>query len=199
MNASEATNELATALASAQAEMKNAPMNRVNPHFKNKYADLAAIRDTTLPTLNKHGISLIQATEITDAGLVLATRLSHKSGQFVESVYPLPTGAAPQVLGSALTYARRYSWASICGIAAEDDDDAEIASTNNGATKTNGNAHDAPITSAQLATIRNAINEVDADESLFTKYLKVPSLDRLPASRYDGAMAALDAKRAKVQ
>ena len=36
-------NELAAALAKAQGAMNNATMNRINPHFKSKYADLAAL------------------------------------------------------------------------------------------------------------------------------------------------------------
>ena len=38
-------NELAAALAKAQGAMNNATMNRINPHFKSKYADLAALWD----------------------------------------------------------------------------------------------------------------------------------------------------------
>ena len=40
-----AGNALAAALAKAQGEMKNAGLNKVNPHFKSKYADLPTIRD----------------------------------------------------------------------------------------------------------------------------------------------------------
>jgi hypothetical protein len=51
---SEQINELVTALAKAQAEMQNAPYNQTNPAFKSKYADLASIRDATIPSLTKH-------------------------------------------------------------------------------------------------------------------------------------------------
>jgi hypothetical protein len=59
--------------------------------------------------------------------MVLVTRLGHASGQFIDSVYPLPNSNKPHEMGSAITYARRYSWAAICGIAAEEDDDANAA------------------------------------------------------------------------
>lgn len=193
MNTSENIDALATALALAQAEMTNAAYNKVNPGFKSRYADLAAIREVTLPALNKNGLALIQTTQFAEGRLMLVTRLAHKGGQWIEGTYPIAISDKPQVMGSALTYARRYAWAALCGITAEEDDDAEVASK----TKSNGNGHEAPITSEQLKTLRVAINEVDADEALFTKYLKVPSLDKLPAGRFDGALAALDAKRAK--
>jgi hypothetical protein len=118
-----ATHELMAALAKAQAEMDNAPMNSENPHFRSKYADLASIRNATIPALSKHGLSLHQVTRIDGSGMVLVTRLGHASGQFIDSVYPLPNSNKPHEMGSAITYARRYSWAAICGIAAEEDDD----------------------------------------------------------------------------
>jgi hypothetical protein len=122
-----ATHELMAALAKAQAEMDNAPMNSENPHFRSKYADLASIRNATIPALSKHGLSLHQVTRIDGSGMVLVTRLGHASGQFIDSVYPLPNSNKPHEMGSAITYARRYSWAAICGIAAEEDEDGNAA------------------------------------------------------------------------
>lgn len=126
MRTSETIAELATALASAQGEMSNAVYNRQNPHFRSKYADLASVRDATIPALSKHGLSIAQVTSFdADRSFILTTRLSHASGQWMESEYPLPLQPdKPQVMGSAQTYARRYAWASICGIAADEDDDA---------------------------------------------------------------------------
>lgn len=132
MKTSEQINELATALAKAQFGMKNAMLNKTNPHFKSRYADLAAIRDAVIPELSMNGIAAIQGTHfITDMLMVLSTRLLHSSGQWIESEYPIVLDPnKPQVMGSALTYARRYSLAAICGIAAEEDDDANAASKN---------------------------------------------------------------------
>jgi hypothetical protein len=124
---SEQINELVTALAKAQAEMQNAPYNQTNPAFKSKYADLASIRDATIPALAKHGLSLFQMTKLNGEGMSLVTRLAHSSGQWIESTYPLPIADRPHIMGSAITYARRYSWAAICGIAAEADDDGNEA------------------------------------------------------------------------
>lgn len=128
MKTSEQLNELAGALAKAQIEMGNAAFNKVNPHFKNKYADLAAIRDAVVPILAKHNIAVIQPPVMGDGVLIVTTRLMHSSGQWIESEYPIinDTGK-PQAMGSALTYARRYSLAAICGIASEEDDDGEAA------------------------------------------------------------------------
>lgn len=124
---SENTNELAAALALAQGAMKAATFNKMNPHFKNRYADLAAVIDAIRVPLAANGLSYSQTTEIREGGFVLVTTLRHSSGQWIASEYPLPIAAKPQELGSALTYARRYSLSAIACIAADDDDDAEGA------------------------------------------------------------------------
>jgi len=124
---SEQINELSAALAKAQATMKAAPFDRTNPHFKNKYATLASVIDTIRKPLADAGLSYTQTTQLRDNGFVLVTTLRHASGQWVESEYPLPVASKPQELGSALTYARRYSLSALVCIAADDDDDAEGA------------------------------------------------------------------------
>jgi hypothetical protein len=124
---SETVNELAAALAAAQGEMENAALNQQNPHFKSRYADLAAIRNATIPVLAKHGLSLLQTTDFNPTDFLLTTRLMHSSGQWVESIYPIPVSDRPHIMGSALTYARRYSWAALTGIAAEEDEDGNAA------------------------------------------------------------------------
>jgi hypothetical protein len=121
---SEQVNEIAAALAKAQATMKNAALNKVNPHFRSKYADLAGIRDTVVPSLAANGIAVVQTL---DAASCVLTRLIHTSGQWIESVCPIPSVPDMQKMGSAITYARRYSLSAICGIAADEDDDANEA------------------------------------------------------------------------
>jgi hypothetical protein len=123
----EPVNELMAALAAAQGEMSNAAMDGKNPHFNSRYATLAAIRDATIPHLAKHGLSIHQVTRMNGNAMLLATRLGHSSGQMIESVYPIQVSDKPHIMGSAITYARRYSWAAITGIAAEEDDDANAA------------------------------------------------------------------------
>lgn len=126
MRTSESINELAAALAKAQGELKPAPKDSVNPHFRSKFADLASCMTTALPVLARHGLSLIQAPTFSDGAMTLVTRLAHSSGQWVEASWPLPV-AKPQEMGSAMTYGRRYSLA-LFGLVTDEDDDAEAAS-----------------------------------------------------------------------
>lgn len=160
------TNELAKALAAAQGEMKNATLNKINPHFKSKYADLAAVRDATIPALSKHGLAITQRTLFRDGNFLLVTRLEHSGGQFIESDYPLPLDVGkPQIMGSATTYARRYSWAALCGIAAEEDDDAEAAQTNGDRQSARGTAPK----SAVVAAVASAMEPQNGEGGKATK------------------------------
>lgn len=119
---SEQFNEIAAALAKAQGAMSNADKNASNPHFKSKYADLAAVREATVPHLAANGIAIVQQIQSDEGGMVLRSTLIHSSGQWLASVFPVPQMQRVQELGSYITYARRYSWMGLCGIAPEDDD-----------------------------------------------------------------------------
>lgn len=128
MKTSDTINELAAALAKAQGSMKNATLNKTNPHFRSKYADLAQIRDAITPALSQNNIAVTQATDIDNGSLIVVTRLMHQSGQWLESRFPIIADVnKPQAMGSAYTYAKRYSLAAICNIAADEDDDGNEA------------------------------------------------------------------------
>ncbi len=129
MKSSQELGELAAALAAAQAEIKQPVKNAINPHYKNRYADLSAVIESALAVLPKHGLSVTQQTAwVSDGLLMLETILLHKSGQWIASDYPvIPQQATPQGYGSALTYARRYALSCALLVAADDDDDAEGA------------------------------------------------------------------------
>lgn len=126
MKTSEKLDIFAAAFAKAQGELRNIEKGKINPHLKNKYADIADGLEVIRPVLSKHGFSLIQATDLNpDTGIfTLHSRLLHSSGQWIESTYPLPTSGKATDIGGAITYARRYAAFSLVGVAgtAEDDD-----------------------------------------------------------------------------
>lgn len=116
--------KLAEALAKAQAEMDCAKKDSINPHFKSKYADIASVIDAIKEPLSKHGLSYVQYIDQTaTGGIALITKLMHMSGEWISGCLPLILSKNDmQGLGSALTYARRYSLSAIVGIAQDDDD-----------------------------------------------------------------------------
>jgi hypothetical protein len=134
MTRSDTINELAAALAQAQAAMGHAKKDSENPHYRSKYADLAAIWDACRPALSANSLSIVQSPRLVSVGdgvwlLEVETLLLHSSGQWLADTLAVPVSAAsPQAVGSAITYAKRYSLASFVGVApAGDDDDGNSA------------------------------------------------------------------------
>lgn len=114
--------KLADALSKAQDEMEGASKDSTNPHFKSKYADLAAVREACRP-LSKHGIAHLQPTSADGSRVTVTTMLMHSSGEWIAQELTLTAGQAnPQAVGSAITYGRRYGLSAMVGIAPEDDD-----------------------------------------------------------------------------
>ncbi|MCC5633819.1 ERF family protein [Nostoc sphaeroides CHAB 2801] len=121
--------ELIKALIKAKAEFNPIQKDGTNPHYKRKYATLDAVLDAVTPGLSKHGLVIIQTTEIFEGKTVLRTHIFHESGENITSTYPLPEISDSQKLGAALTYARRYAVCAILSVTADEDDDAESAGT----------------------------------------------------------------------
>lgn len=124
MNQSESINELATALAKAQGVVCNATKNAQNPHLKNRYADLASVLDEAREPLVSNSLAIITLpTSTSNEGVEFTSKVIHASGQWMSTSFVMPLQKRDaQGLGSALTYARRYSYAAWLGIAQEDDD-----------------------------------------------------------------------------
>ena len=116
--------QVAAALVKAQKEFGPALKTSTNPHFRTKYADLSACIEAVVDGLNNNGIFLMQLTDEHPDGIKIQTVFVHESGeQMVSGWLFVPAAKAdPQGFGSALTYARRYSLMTACGIAPEDDD-----------------------------------------------------------------------------
>lgn len=127
---SEQINELAAALVAAQAEFSAVPKGSANPFFKSKYAALPDVVAHTAPVLAKHGLAVSQFIDGEYlGGDALITYVIHKSGQYLSHVMRLHLPKEdPQGQGSAVTYARRYSYMAALGLVADDDDDGNAAS-----------------------------------------------------------------------
>lgn len=126
---SESLAKLAPALVKAQKKMGAALKDSKNPFFKSKYADLNAIIDAAIPSLNDEGIAVLQSPDVlmTPDGhttSVINTVLIHESGEFIAGQSKVVAAKAndPQAEGSATTYARRYGLQAMVTLKAEDDD-----------------------------------------------------------------------------
>jgi hypothetical protein len=118
---------IAAALAKAQSAMRHAVKDSINPHFKNRYADLAGVWDACREPLAAAGLSVVQLPSTSDGIVTVRTVLMHASGEWIASDLSVPAAKLDaQGIGSAITYARRYALAAIVGVA-QDDDDGEGA------------------------------------------------------------------------
>lgn len=115
--------QIAAAIVGAQADMPRVPKSAENPFFKSRYADLAGIIETAQPILAAHGLGVVQSADCDGDVAAVETMLLHTSGEWISSRTVLkPVKPDPQGMGSAITYARRYAYMAIVGMASDDDD-----------------------------------------------------------------------------
>jgi len=129
MNTSSSITKLSLAMLKVQQQLQPAIKDAKNTFVGNDYATLNSVMDTCKDALIAHGIWLTQLptpapVELGAGHIGLETKLIHaESGEWISStaVIPLPKND-PQGMGSAITYARRYSLCAMLGIITEDDD-----------------------------------------------------------------------------
>ena len=123
MEHSDKITTLAPALVKAQADIKAAIKDSTNPHFKSKYADLAAVIEAVKAPLLAQGITFLQGVSDAPDGVAVETMLLHQSGEWMSSTCRIPASKQDaQGYGSAITYGRRYGLQALTGLPAEDDD-----------------------------------------------------------------------------
>lgn len=155
---------IAIAFVKAQRDFAPALKTSTNPHFKSKYADLAACVEAVIDALNTNGIAMIQRTHDDETGVTVETVFIHESGETIESgrLHVPAAKNDPQGYGSALTYARRYSLMAACGIAPEDDDGNSASSKPKNQTLTDSAVADFVATisgSETMDVLKNAFAE----------------------------------------
>lgn len=194
MNLEHATPELFAALAKAQNAVENATKGSINPHFKNRYADLAEVLNTVRPVFSSNGLSIVQNPSFDGSLVSVTTALCHEGGGYIVAAAScVPMKADAQGVGAATTYLRRYSLAAVTGVAQEDDDGQSAINP------VKPNPVPEPKASAgDLLGIRTRMEELNIEEEAFAKHLGVSTLSNLPASKVQRANSALDAKQRKL-
>ena len=131
---------LYAAIHKAQAQIETVRKNGENPHFRSKYATLDEIWETVRGAVNAAGLVVFCTIETRGDKKELTTHVAEiKSGEEISCSFPIVAQATgPQAIGSAMTYARRYTLTALLEIVTGDgaDDDGEAATNHN--TPTNG-------------------------------------------------------------
>lgn len=190
--------KIASALVKAQKGFGAALKTSSNPHFKSRYADLAACVEAVIDSLNDNGIALIQQTHECDNGVIVETTFIHESGE-VFSAGKLHVPASKhdaQGYGSALTYARRYSLMAAAGIAPEDDD-GNAATARPPASPPVQRKADPKVGADELKAITELAGKTNTDLSAIAKAYGLSSINDLPLAKTAEVVARLQKKAAE--
>lgn len=190
--AKQAEAEFNDAMSAAQAEMTRVAADANNPQTKSRYASYGALDKAIRPIYTKHGFNVTFNTGKSDKEnyVLVLGMIGHNGGHTNHLQIDMPAdgkGAKggdvmtlTHAAGSALSYGRRYLLGLGFNIAVGEDND--------------GNGAGDPITDAQKKILVELQQEAGADTAQFLKFLKVESLDELPASRFNEARQALNSK-----
>lgn len=151
------------------------------------YALWEDINEQIKPTLARYGFALSFRCGQQDGKIVVTGVLSHSEGHSEETTIHLPVDTsgsknAVQAVGSSTSYGKRYTASALLNLTSRGEDDDG---------KRGGSAF---ITESQVEQLQHRIVEVGADIQKFCRYLNVTKLDEIPASKFEHAKAALDAK-----
>jgi hypothetical protein len=118
-------------LITALSSMENVGANRINPAFKgSRYVSLDALLDSVKPVLQANNLALVQVLETEEGKVGVSTSLLHTSGHLFAfgKLMVKADGLTAQQVGGAITYIRRQSIQTACGISVDLDDDGHQAS-----------------------------------------------------------------------
>ena len=167
---SDQTNELFAALSKFQGELDNASKSKQGHGYK--YADLAECINIAKAPLAATGLAVSQMLGQSASGKqTLITILTHSSGQYMMSEFDLVdaklmggAGNNPaQVLGSAITYQRRYAYTAIIGMAQQDDDAASCVHVNNNRANSNNHNKSQLITRLDFAIRKKGYTQKEVE------------------------------------
>lgn len=178
--------QLFVALSKAQEEMDAAYKTKNNPFFKSRYADLGEIVGAARPALCKNGLSVMQQIVSWDGVHYLTTTVGHASGQWMRSCMAVnPLKDDIQSLGSAITYLRRYCYASLMGVIVEDDDGEAAVNRNSNQTPNQYKAqpvYQKSIAQHEVITLEQydqLVYEISEHDDIAEKVLAAYNIDSL--------------------
>jgi len=188
MEQSESINELTSALAKAQSEIRNPSKNTKNTFFKNEYADLTSVLGCIRPVASANGLSFIQSVEAYNGNVAVSSQISHVSGQWVKQVasveLPKSSKNPIQDLGSIATYLKRYQAQSMWAVCADEDTDAQDLGIED-------------ISDEKVAHLDAMLDATKSSKEAFLKVYGVENLKSLTDSQYEKAKKQLQQKKAK--
>jgi hypothetical protein len=148
------------------------------------YALWEDVQRAIKPILARFGFALTFAVSHQGDRLSVTGKLSHRGGHTEETTLPLPLDTSGskntvQSYGSSTSYGMRYTARALLNLTSRGEDDDGVA----GGTKY--------ISEAEEEALRLLAQRAKVDSAKFCIFLKIPSLDQLPARRFKFAERAL--------
>lgn len=115
---------LCRSLVQAISELEDVKADSKNPFHKNNYASLSAHLKAIKPVFSKHGLAIVQCPIGNSDSVGVRTIVIHADGGSLETdcLIKQDDKMDGQKAGSIISYLRRYSIASVAGVATDDDD-----------------------------------------------------------------------------
>ena len=154
------------------------------------HASLANVTDKINSALSVHGLSASWKTE-QNGKIVVTCRITHEKGHSEETSLSADADTsgsknAIQAIGSTVSYLQRYTLLAVTGLATHDqDDDGKESETVE------------PISTDQCTEINDLLTETGSDVRKFLSWLKVESVEAIPAGWYLDVISKLNAKKDK--
>lgn len=190
-------NEAKKAYASAMALFKENPIvvqkDKLNKQYGSMYASLPAFVNAISPGLSKYGLSFNWSIN-QENGITVSCVITHVLGHSEKvslSGSPDKSGSKNdlQQIKSTITYLEGATLQAITGIVSSDfcmDDDG------------NGESKIKYITESQAADLNTLMADAKKDKGSFLEYYEAESIEKFPARLYNDAIAALNARIAKL-
>lgn len=176
------------AMLKVQGKIDGVRKDSKNPHFRSSYASLEAVVDTIRPACQDNKIVVMQAPGEFSAGCIaVETMLTHsESGEWIRSTLHVPVQKQdPQGIGSALTYAERYSLMALFNLPPVDDDGQAASAAAPQQSQSTGVVPNAAerqanglITTLNSATDAADLQSIKDDSEFREKFSKLPKHEK---------------------
>lgn len=187
----EARKAFHVAMAVFKANLPTVVKDKTNSQYKSKYVSEDALINTINPELSKQGLSASFDFAQEGDNIKVTCNITHAKGHRESvSLSGKADGSGSknplQQIKSTATYLRKATFEAITGIASSENDADDDG---NGATEY--------ISDKQKSTILDFINAKEVDETKFCEFMGVDSVDKILASYYNKAIAALKSAKGK--
>lgn len=187
------------AMSKCQSELPVVTRNRKNDHTKSNYADLSAIEEQAMPIIHRHGFSVsFQPDGYNDKGEQrILWVITHEEGHSRDGVGEIPVDNAgsqgkvnktgTQAFGSTTTYGRRYLLCMLFNISTGDDNDGNAVVT---VFLDEDQVEELKALIDKAVEARAGTTHAEWIET-FLAFMKVPSLNAIPAKDFTKAKATI--------